>query len=72
LAVVLVLFDSGQQPSAPEPVSTSTSVPAPAPLSSPAPPTPVPPEQIDKGPGGKKRHGPPGNPKRPRGGDDDD
>ncbi|MGH3676048.1 MAG: protein kinase domain-containing protein [Mycobacterium sp.] len=71
LAAVLVLFDSGQRPSVPEPVGTSSSVPTPAPVSSPSPPPPpAPPMQVDEGPPGKKGPGPK-KPKGPRGDDDD-
>ncbi len=65
LAAVLLIFDPGEQPSAPKQVGTSTSAPAPYPDAHrwhhhrPAPPV-----QIDEGPPGKKGNGD----KKPKGG----
>jgi serine/threonine-protein kinase len=65
LAAVLVLFESGSQPSGPEPASTSTSVPPPTTSVTPPPPTAPPPAQIDQGPPVKKKGN--GNGRKPKG-----
>ena len=62
LAAVLILFESGSQPSTPQPAGTSTSSPTPT-TSVVPPPAPPPPSQIDEGPPGKKG----GGPKKPKG-----
>ena len=62
LAAVLILFESGSQPSSPQPAGTSTSSPTPT-TSVVPPPAPPPPAQIDEGPPGKKG----GGPKKPKG-----
>lgn len=68
LAAVLVVFESGSQPSSPQPAGTSTSSPTPTTSVVPPPPAPPSPAQIDEGPPGKKGGGPK-KPKEARGHD---
>jgi serine/threonine protein kinase len=74
IAAAALIADSTSRAPVPEPASTSTSVPTPVTTSEPPTPTLTAPVPVDQGPPGEREgnRGENGNPKKPKGGDDDD
>jgi hypothetical protein len=74
IAAAALMADSTSRAPVPEPASTSTSVPTPVTTSKLPTPTLTAPVPVDQGPPGERKgnRGENGNPKKPKGGDDDD